>query len=542
MKKLRLIFILVAVLFLFVSTGTAQKKNPALQSEIQKILQRYPAQNAVELDKLSTEILQLGKDGILSVCRLLVPPGEADDSRARFALGGLTTYVSQAEKEDLRKVYAKALLRALDSEDNKSVKAFFIRQLQRCGKKESVRSLKKNLSDPILSDPAVSALSAIGSKEAETVLLRSLNAVPEKNKTSIFKALGELRSQRAVKKILEYSSTRDRELRSVTLFALANIGDPRAADVLKKFDITAGPYERAQAPSLYLLYAQRLAEHGHKQLCLNICRELIQSYMSPQEVHIACAALAQIVDVLEEKAFDDLLDVMDSPSKEFRMKALELSSRFPGQQATTRWIEILENSRPEVRAEIIGMLEKRGDTSVLPVILSELKSEAPIVRLAAIPAAVSLGDRSVLSELWPLLLSDSKEEIEVLKLAFLSFPADLIVPHAARIMDDVPSLARRALIEILADRNAKEYADVVFEQAKTEDETLREGALTALERLSREEDLPHLINMLRETTENREILLLQNAIVASANFNHGKRIQGRPASGRFENESRGEFT
>jgi len=518
MKKHRLTFVVIAILILFTSIGMAQDRSVGHQAEIQKILQKYPAQNAAELEKQSYEILQLGKEGILSICRLLVSSGKADDSRVRFALGGLTTYVNQAGKEEQRQLYAKAVIKALDAEADKEVKAFLVRQLQRCGKKESVRSLKKYLSDPILSEPSVQALLAIGSQEAETALMRSLNSVPQKNKASVIKALGELRSQRAVRKILKFSSTRDSELRNVTLFALANIGDPQAEDVLDKFSITAGPYERAQAPSLYLLYARRLAEQGKKQSCVTICRELIQSHMSPQENHIACAALAMLVDVLEEKSFEDLLVALDSPSKEFRMKALELSDRLQGPDATARWIERLENSPQEVRAEIIEMLGKRGDTSVLPLVLTELKNEASIVRLAAIPAAVSLGDHSVLEKLWPMLQSDLKEEIDVLKLALQRFPTRLIVPHAAGIINDVPSPARIALIEIFAERQAKEYADVVFDLAKTEDETLREAALTALERLSKEEDLPRLVDMLLEATENKEVLLLQNAVVASANL------------------------
>lgn len=518
MRKYKLPFILLALLILFISQGTAQERHVGLQTEIQKILQNYPAQNAADLDVFSSEILQLGKDGILSVCRLLTSPGTTENIQAFFALGGLTTYVNAAGKEDQRKMYAKALLRALDAEGNRDVKAFLIRQLQRCGQKESLRSLKGYLPDPMLFEPAVQAMLAIGSHEAETQLLRSLDAVPQKNKVSVIKALGELRSARAVRKILKYAATRDRELSNVTLFALANIGDPRAGTVLDKFAITAGPYERAQAPSLYLLYAQRLADSGHKQLCVNICRELIQSHMSPQESHIACAALAVMVDVLGENAFGTLLAAMDSPNKEFRIKALELSESIPGQEATTRWIERMDNSRPEVRAEIIGMLEKRGDTSVLDVMLSELKSEDQLVRLAAIPAAVSLGDSSVLAELWPMLQSDSNEEIEVLKMALQSFPTDLIVPRAARILDDVPPLARVALIEIMAERQAKEFSGVVFEQAKTEEKTLREAALAALEILSGEEDLPLLVDMLLEASENRDILLLQNAIVASCSL------------------------
>ncbi len=518
MNKHRRILILITTLILFISIGTAQEKSVGLQTEILKILQKYPAQNVSDLDKQSYEILQLGKDGLLSVCRLLVPPGKSDDSQVRYALGGLTTYVNRTGNEDQRRMYAKTLIKALDSERNENVKAFLIRQLQRCGKKESLRSLKRCLSDSTLSEPAALALLAIGTKEAEKMLMRSLNTVSQKNRVTVIKALGELKSQSAMRKILKYSSTHDRELRDVTLFALANIGDPRAEDVLNKFAITAGPYERAQAPSLYLLYAQRLAEHGKKQLSVSICRELISSHMSPQESHIACAALNTMVDVLGEKSFEDLLVAMDSPSKEFRMKALELSDRMPGREATSKWINKLENSRPEVRAEIIGMLEKRGDTSILDVVLSELKSESLPVRLAAIPAAVSLGDSAVLSELWPLLQSDSKEEIEVLKLALLRFSTPLIVPEAAKIMMDVPSLARVALIEILAERQAKEFADVVFSQTKSEVESLCVAALTALEKLSQEKDLPRLVDMLMETSENTEILLLQKAIVASANL------------------------
>ena len=520
MKKHRLIFVALTILILFISIGMTQDRSGGLDKEIQNILMEFPVQNTADLDKQSLEILHLGKEGILAVCRLLVPSGKSDDSQARFALGGLTTYVCKPGNEDQRKLYAKTIIKALDSSANENVKAFLIRQLQRCGKKESVKVLKRYLSDLKLFDPAVQALLTIRSDEAEMALLSSIKAVPEKNKGAIIKALGELKSQRAVKKILKYSSTGtgDTELRNVTLYALANIGDPQTEDVLSKFAIAADPFERAQAPSLYLLYARSLAERGKKQLCVNICRELIQSYMSPQESHIACAALTTLADVLENKIFEDLLMAMDSPSKEFRIKALELSDRIQDPEATISWIEKMEISRPEVRAEIIVMLGKRGDSSALPHILAEMKSEAQIVRQAAITAAVELGDRSVLGELWPLLQSHSLEELEVLKQAFLSFPTDLIAPQTAKILNDVPLPARIALIEILAERQAKEYADVVFNLAANEDETLRTAALTALERLSDKEDLSRLVDMLLEATENKEVLLIQNAVVASANL------------------------
>jgi HEAT repeat protein len=518
MNKKRCILALIAVLFLLVSIGAARETESSLQIKIAEILLKFPAQNISEQNGLASEIMDLGRDGILSICDLLVPSGTGDDSRVRYALGCLTTFVTREGMEKERRLYARTVIKALDSSQNREVKAFLIRQLQRCGEKESVRCLRRYLKDRHLCEPAAQALLAIGSLKAERVLFRSLHSVAPENKVTVIKALGEMRSCRSVRKFREFSSSSDTELRRTALFALANTGDPRAEDILSKFSVAASPYERARAPSLYLLYAQRLAQGGKKTRCVHICRELIRSYTSPVESNIRCAALTTITDVWEEKAFGDLLGAMDSADKEFRMQALALADRVPGQEAAAAWVEKMRTVPPEVEAEIIGMLGRRGDKSVLPAVLERLKSEEPVVSAVAIEASASLGGEAVLPELWPLLQTDSREEIGALRNALLGFPASLVVPKAVSLIGDVPPASRVILIEVLAERKAKEHVDLVFAEAESEDEALREAALSALESLSREQDLPRLIGMLQRTTENREIVFLQNAIVASANL------------------------
>jgi HEAT repeat protein len=508
---------LLLVIAIFISTVMALDRGQTTKSSILSLIEKFPAQSTEERDRMASELIQWGRDGILEICRFLVPSGKGDDTHVRFALSALATYVSQRGLEKDREMYAKALIEALEREIDKEVQAFLIRQLQRSGRKESVKALRKYLNDNKLCDPAAQALVAIGTQDAEKALLKSLGTSRGANRVIVIKALGELRSKGATKKILEHATSGDDELRQVTLYALANIGDPRAESVLDKVSLEAASYERAKAPSLYLLYTRRLAESGHKAQCMRICRKLIKNYTAPQESHIPCTAISILVDILGERAFADLLQAVESPNQELRARALELAHRIPGEEYTAQWIAKIEDVSPEVQAQIITMLGDHGDKTALPILMERLESHMKIVRLAAIPAVSKLGKSEVLENLVPLFQSDEEDEVASVKQALLGFPGHLVVPAAVKAMEEVPSLSKVALIEILSDKGAKEHADVVFALAKSEDSKVRRAALSGLESLVTEEDLPRLIRLLLEATDSRDIRLMQNAIVAGSN-------------------------
>jgi len=499
------------------SPGWALDRAQAAKSEVQALVDRFPAQNTGVRQNLASQLMGMGSEGILLVCRLLVPPGTGDDTNARYALSALATYVSQEGGEKARELYAKALIKALDRQTNKEVQAFLIRQLQRTGKKESIKPLRKYLEDKRLCEPAIQALLAIGTPEAEKVLLKALGKATGANRITLIKALGELQSKKAVKRILPFATNKNDELRQVTLFALANIGDPLAEKAVSTVSLEAPSYERTMAPSLYLLYAQRLSESGHKMQSANICRKLIAKYTAPQESHIPCTALSLLVDAVGENAFEDLLQAMDSPNQDLRARALELSDRIPGEEATARWIELMTEASPDVQAQIIGMLGRRGDATALPVLREKLKSHRKVIKLASIPAAASLGGEEVFFDILPLLRTDQKDEITVIKQALMGFPSQLLIPESVKILDKVPSPSRVALMEILSERHAKENVDIFFAKAESENEDVRRAALAGLANLASPQDLPRLIKMLVETDRNQDIRFIQAAIVASAN-------------------------
>ncbi len=502
---------------IFLSQGWAFYDAQDARAKTQALVDRFPAQNTEESKNLASRLMALGAEGILEVCRMLVPPGTGDDTHARYALSALTTYVSQKGKEQERLVYAKTLFKALEKETDKDVQAFLIRRLQRAGKRESVKPLSKYLGDRKLCEPATQALLAVGTPQAEKALLKALKRAAGANRITLIKALGEMQSKKAVKIILPFAADTNDGLRQVSLYALANIGDPLAEDVLSTVSLQAPSYERTKAPSLYLLYARRLSESGHKKQCAAICRRLIANYTAPQESHIPCAALTLLVDALGNRALEDLLQAMDSSNRELRARALELAGRISGEEATAKWIERLEAAEADVQAQIIAMLGRRGDVTALPLLREKLKSHHTVIKLASIPAAVRLGREAVFPDLLSLLRTDQKDEIAAVKQALMGYSSQSLIPELLKIMDKVPPLPRAAVMEILSERHAKEYVDFFFARAESQNEIIRQAVLAGLANLVGPQDTPRLITILLGTGNNQDIRLIQAAIVAAAN-------------------------
>ena len=497
--------------------AAAMADRTPLQLKVTNILDKYPARSAAEMDALASELLTLGRKGVLEVCRRLAGPGKAADASPRYAVDGLSLHVSRpggAEKERL--LYVDGLLAALDKAPDADVRAFIISQVQIAGKDETVKPLARYIKDPRLGEPATRALLTIRTPEAEKALLRSLGPSSGVNRTAIVKALGDLRSRAAVERILSLADSRDDNLREAALQALAEIGDARAESKLSTISIVSSADDRAKAASRFLLFARRQAEAGQKDACVRICRNLIDKLAAPQESQVRSEALSLLVETIGKDAMNDLLHVTDSPDRQYRARALDLAAQVPGQETTEKWLGLIPTVSPEAQADIIDMLGERGDKTALLLVLENLKNGEKAVRLAAIPAAFKLGGREALPNLMPLLSAGDDEEIVLVKQALLGAPGEWTVALAAGAFTDAPPLAKKALIEVLAARQAREHADLIWEVVKNGSEVVRPAALAALESVVRGDDLPQTIDLLLAATSPAEVLSLQNALAAAA--------------------------
>jgi len=512
----KMLIIGVWLIFFPALTRAEPPQDLSLQKQLEEVVARFPAPSVTERDEAAEEFLRLGQRGVLAACRMLSAPGERDDSAVRFALHGITMSVNRPGSEKYRALYTQALLKALREEDNPEIMAFLISQVQLVGKDDAVKALAGYLEHPRLSDPAAQALLAIHTARAEEALLKALPEVSGDRKVIIIRALGEMRSHKSLGYIHPFTQASDPELREVSLFALANIGDPSSEAALSRFSILASAYERNRASSRLLLFARRLGEAGYRKHAARICQGMIEHYTSPRESQISCAALAILKETLGETALGDMLRAMDSPLRDVRVRALALAEGIPGKEVTSMWLHELPERPEKVQAEIIAMLGRRGDETALPALRDALRSPSPLVRVAAVKAASRIGGVAVLEDLWPLMESREPEEIAAVQQAFLRFPSERVVPEAIARLGHSGPLAQAALLELLAERRAQDAAGQAFDLLSNGEAAVRKAALTALKDLVKSEDIGRVIELLLKTETRSEIPVIQDALVAGA--------------------------
>jgi len=240
----------------------------------------------------------------------------------------------------------------------------------------------------------------------------------------------------------------------------------------------------------------------------------VGAYSLEDNVH--CAALSMLVAALGEGALDDLLAVMDNDSRHVRAAALNLADDIPGGAATARWVDRMRNVRPEVRAEILTMLARRGDSLALPTVVAALNDKDKDVRLAAISAIPQLAGADAVPLLLSMMETDLVDEITATQDVLMRMGDDDAIRSMVTALPHASSTGRVAIIEMLAARRAQQYVNVVFTLAKQDDPTVRSAAIAALGPLADEEDLPRVVAFLRNAATDPERTAAQNSVAAVA--------------------------
>lgn len=154
-------------LLLVIACTSTQRQYPDNDRiPLENLVNHLPASDSVESKLLFDAILGYGDEGVVDICKLLRSEDDQLQIQSRWALNGLTVYVTDSEREQLRKIYVSGLLKALDLPFHETDKAYIINQLQLSGKDESVSRLSGYINDPILYKPVIKTLISIGSESA----------------------------------------------------------------------------------------------------------------------------------------------------------------------------------------------------------------------------------------------------------------------------------------------------------------------------------------------------------------------------------------
>lgn len=239
-------------------------------------------------EKLFDQVLEGGKAGVADVIDMIQEVDDGTDYKARYMLHGLATYVCRPEKKAHRAAVVGGITSKLAGKP-KPTQAFLLRQLQVCGGAELCALLGGLLTDEELCQPAAAALVAIGKGAAEQ-FRAALPKARGKCRMTIVQNLGVVRDTRSARALRRAVRDPDRGVRIAAAWALANIADPAAVDVLIRASNAEPGWERIEATKACLLLAEKLLAAGRKAEARSIYMHLRDTRKEASEKYVREAA------------------------------------------------------------------------------------------------------------------------------------------------------------------------------------------------------------------------------------------------------------
>ena len=506
----RILFIFLSV---FLMSPAMAQDNRTLETKVADILAQFPAQNTGHTHKLMMQILETGAPGIAKFCDLLVPPGTGNDVQARYALESLARYAGTPGHKEEMKLVESSLLKALSKASDKEVKAFLIRRLQYCGDSESVAPMEKYLNSSDLYAPALAVLTDIGSAEAGAVILNNISDKKDLQLQAMVKTLGDIRYQPAESALMELSKSTDNALLLQVYAALAKIGGKASAptfeDAAKKVKFQPDPDETMVA---YLHYAKQLALQGETKLSNQLCEAVMKNCTSENQLIYRLSALT-VPGFATNKLF---LKEVQNKNKAYRNAVLNCASAQLNSENVDSWIAALKKASAETQAEIIHFLAKRPEREVLQnAILPNLNSAEEVVRTEAIRSlALNQGSKAVPVLLDQLQKTQNSVDLPEIEKALLTTCSAKECEQLAAQLDGMNDAGKVVLIHVLGARRATQTFGQMMKLCKSGSADIRSAAFSALENVSKAEDVPELIALLKQTSDRKSVVNIQHALVA----------------------------
>ena len=491
-------------LYFFLILASLQSMAWAQDAKIAAVLAQMPANNAAEIKKDISSIADLGEDGYVTLISGLTAPGKGNNAAIEYAVGGFTAYVTQTGNENLRKMSVNAYAKALQKVADKQNKQFIISQFDLVGRDDAVACLKEYLTDNDLADAASRALVKINTPASKAALLAALSKADGAAKLSVIEALGNIRYKAAARPINALAKTGDASLAKVSYYALAQIADPSSATVLADAAAKSGyKYESTNATKLYLLYTEQLLKNGNKLMAQKNARNLMAKTKADELVNVRIDALKILVEASTNKQTLLLAAAADA-NPQYRAAALRFALPYVNAATVSLWTKKLSTVNDDAKIDILYMLGQTSLKTALPAILALDKSKSPQVRLAAVNAAVNIGQEQVLGALIKLMNNSESDDIDNIVEAINHMKGATVTRQVAAAIPSAKESAQIALINILDTRAASDQFNAVFVQLKSNNPHTRDAAFSALRRVSARQNMPQLFALLNETSDDEQ--------------------------------------
>ena len=520
-KMIRGIKILMAALLMvWISVPTMGQDRRTEETKVADILAQFPAESIQQTDKLMGEITGMGEKGILRFCRLIVSPGTGNDVQARYALGSLARYAGAPGHEGIKEEVENSFLKALEFSSDIEIKAFFIRKLAVFGGDATVSAMKKYLENKDLYSPALFALTFAGTEKAKSIILNSLPGKPVDQQVEMIKDLGQLEYRPAESVLISMGKDpkTQENVRKQIYSSLAKLGTNKSEATLEAAAKKARySSDKTEAMNAYLGYARKIGENGDKKLSKSICKNVLKKCNNSDQLVYRSTAL-EIYSQMEKGESIKLLvkEFTGSEDKAYRNAVLRVSGENMTDESKEFWCGIFRKASAERQLELLDFLSfYPGEDIVKKVIEPGLSSADENVRAEAVRVLAFHEKEKAVSELIQQLKKDGgKKEYEALEKALMNVCSEKDGKILSGSLNSMNENGKVLIVKVLCEKRCLKQGDVVFDYCSSSVAKLRDESYSGLSRIVTSQDLEKLIVLLEKTQDEKEIELVEKAIIS----------------------------
>ena len=490
MKKILAILLLTLVPF---AAGAQDARQRTAATIVADGLNQLPAQNPKAFDAVMQELAATGAEGIRMMAGMLVPAAEGKNAAVEYAINGVVSYATAADRAELAREVRAGLVAAVEACTDKPNQAFLLSQLQLCATAAEAPVFVKYASDKYLADYAVRGLISTPGTDGAILALIEQSPAPQ---ALLAYAAAEKRLAAAEPALLKWAAdpAADDATKEAVYNALARCGGEASLATLAAAAKAAGyTFTESDAAGAYVSLLARLAAEGSAK-ALAAAKALRKAGM-PQNIRIAGLEIALRADA--KKRTQEVLAALKDPDRTYRCAALDCAAEFADDDLYAAIARKLPSLKDDAaKTDIISWFGSRLAASQAGTVIAAIASPDAELALAAIRAAGRIGGQEALDALVAQLDGPHAREASAALAAFNGKPNAAF----AAALDGTPRTQANAL-KLVAMRRITTAADKVFALLESPDAAVRTAAYDALAGVASPKDFERLCDLLDKAQE-----------------------------------------
>jgi HEAT repeat protein len=443
----------------------------------------------------------------------LLPLMSADDVGSRYnhqiALQDMGSHASRPGAEQQRSVLAQVMCRTIETTDMPAtVRNWFVLQLERIGKEESVRTLGKLLSDDDkeLRDYARRALEKNPSHLAASSLRRALKAASDPSwKIALLRSLGQRSELDVISSLTPSLGDENPQVVAAAVTALADAQCLQNSGALMRFLKGASGQNRIVAARALLDSAAGLVKHRMFDQALEIYEYLNnwaidEQRSSGQDVFfIRAAALNGMASCSGQRAARIAAMAIRGENPKVRSIAVQAARNAPTGDAARVLTQMLPDLDPYFQKQVLALIADRADLSSVKFVKEVLGSNDESVRFAAINTLAKIGDDEAAEALMDIAVGGQggTDKAAAEGLSVMAGPGVEQMIKARAASGDAE--ARVVAINLLGRRRTAGAAESLLGYAAEENAAISAAAFTALAAVADSSHIPMLADLVAKT-------------------------------------------